>query len=66
MSAISMFGLIHNGLKALPLSDVVLLTPSLMTALTRARAQEKFFIFSPLSITFLDILHYSTDSKRHK
>ena len=34
--------------------------------LTRARAHVKFFVFSPLSITFLEIWHFSVDWKRDK
>ena len=32
----------------------------------RTRAQEKVFVFSPLSITFLDILHFLVDCKWFK
>ena len=32
----------------------------------RARAQEKFFVFSSPSITFLDIRHFSADCKQDK
>ncbi len=52
-----MFGLTMNGQKAHQSRVIVLWRPCVMTALTRARAQVKFFLFSALSITFLDILH---------
>ncbi len=32
----------------------------------RVRAQEKVFVLSPLSITFLDIIHFPSDCKQDK